>query len=131
MTSSMAFRRVQAWPAAWAGKDTPRLAAALMAQRPPMRPRKDALLEVERLHHRRLIDHLCEELFGETMRREEREHDNRFFRWGYRFNELFDKERERATLAKERVGELEHSTGGWSAASRSHACTRRKAGHFS
>ena len=37
-------------PAAWVGDDTPSLVAALMAQRPPyMRPRKDALLQAERL----------------------------------------------------------------------------------
>ena len=50
MTCSAAFRCVQAWllekPAAWADKDTPCLAAALMVQRPPYeRPRKDVLLE--------------------------------------------------------------------------------------
>ena len=59
MTSSAAFRRVQAWllekPAAWADEDAPCLAAALMAQRPPCdmlrkRPREDALLEAERSH---------------------------------------------------------------------------------
>ena len=58
MTSSMAFRCVQAWllekPAAWVGKDAPSLAAALMVQRPPgdalrKRPREDALLEAARL----------------------------------------------------------------------------------
>ena len=75
-----------------------------------MRPREDALLKAERLHHRRLIEHLYEELFGETMRGEERERDNRNLRWRLdRFNELLDKERERAALAKERVGELERS----------------------
>ena len=39
MTSTMAFRCVQAWllkkPAAWVEKDAPSLAAALMAQQPP------------------------------------------------------------------------------------------------
>ena len=50
MTSSAAFRCVQAWllekPAAWA--DAPCLATAQMAQRPPAkRPREDALLEAE------------------------------------------------------------------------------------
>ena len=61
MTSSAAFRCVQAWllekPAAWADEDAPCLAAALMAQRPPCdmlrkRPREDALLEAERSHQR-------------------------------------------------------------------------------
>ena len=59
MTSSKAFRCVQAWllekPAAWA--DDPYLAAAQMAQRPPTkRPREDALLEAQRSHQRRRIE---------------------------------------------------------------------------
>ena len=56
MTSSEAFRCVQAWllekPAVWAEADVASLAAALMAQRPPARAREDALLQAERLHHR-------------------------------------------------------------------------------
>ena len=56
MTSSEAFRCVQAWllekPAVWAEADAASLAAALMAQRPPARAREDALLQAERLHHR-------------------------------------------------------------------------------
>ena len=61
MTSSAAFRCVQAWllekPAAWADEDAPCLAAALMAQRPPCdmlrkRPREAALLEAERSRQR-------------------------------------------------------------------------------
>ena len=68
MTSSKAFRCVQAWlqekPAAWA--DDPCLAAAQMAQRPPAkRPREDALLEAERLHQRRRIELLNKHLLGE------------------------------------------------------------------
>ena len=68
MTSSKAFRCVQAWllekPAAWA--DDPCLAAAQMAQRPPAkRPREDALLEAERSHQRRRIELLEEQLLGE------------------------------------------------------------------
>ena len=60
MTSSKAFRCVQAWllekPAAWADEDASCLAAALMAQRPSTkRPREDALLEAERSHQRRRI----------------------------------------------------------------------------
>ena len=67
MTSSKAFRCVQAWllekPAAWADEDAPCLAAALMAQRPPnKRPREDALLEAERSHQRRRIELLKEQL---------------------------------------------------------------------
>ena len=71
MTSSAAFRRVQAWllekPAAWADEDAPCLAAALMAQQPPCemqrkRPREDALLEAERSHQRHLISQLDWEL---------------------------------------------------------------------
>ena len=58
MTSSAAFRCVQAWllekPAAWA--DDPCLAAAQMAQRPSNKPREDALLEAERSHQRRRIE---------------------------------------------------------------------------
>ena len=59
MTSSAAFRCVQAWllekPIAWA--DDPCLAAAQMAQRPPTKwPREDALLEAERSHQRRRIE---------------------------------------------------------------------------
>ena len=70
MTSSKAFRCVQAWllekPAAWADEDAPCLAAALMAQRPPTkRPREDALLEAERSHQRRRIELLEEQLLGE------------------------------------------------------------------
>ena len=65
-----AFRCVQAWllekPAAWADKDAPCLAAALMAQRPPTkRPREDALLEAERTHQRRRIELLDKHLLGE------------------------------------------------------------------
>ena len=112
MTSSMAFRCVQAWllekPAAWVGEDTPSLAAALMAQRPPMRPREDALLEAERLYHRRLIAHLDEELIGEIMRCEERERDNRNLRWQQdRHIEIIEEERGRAVRAEARADELE------------------------
>ena len=65
MTSSAAFRCVQAWlldnPAAWA--DDPCLAAAQMAQRPSnKRPREDALLEAERSHQRRRIELLDKQL---------------------------------------------------------------------
>ena len=68
MTSSRAFRCVQAWlqekPTAWA--DDPCLAAAQMAQRPPTkRPREDALLEAERSHQRRRIELLNKHLLGE------------------------------------------------------------------
>ena len=70
MTSSAAFRCVQAWllekPAAWTDEDAPCLAAALMAQRPSTkRPREDALLEAERSHQRRRIELLEEQLLGE------------------------------------------------------------------
>ena len=66
MTSSAAFRCAQAGllekPAAWADKDAPCLAAAVMAQRPPAkRPRKNALLKAERSHQRRRIAGLDEE----------------------------------------------------------------------
>ena len=129
MTSSAAFRCVQAWllekPAVWADEDAPCLAAALMAQRPfYMRPRKDALLEAKRSHQRHLIAQLDEELLDETLRGKERERKNRNLRRRLdRLNNLLDKERERATRAKERVGELDaastFSAGGWSAASSS------------
>ena len=70
MTSSAAFRCVQAWllekPAAWVGEDTPSLAAALMAQRPPTkRPCEDALLEAERVCQRARIELLTKQLLGE------------------------------------------------------------------
>ena len=56
MTSSAAFRCVQAWllekPAVWAEADVASLAAALMVQRPPARACENALLQAERLHHR-------------------------------------------------------------------------------
>ena len=70
MTSSKAFRRVQAWllkkPAAWADEDAPNLAAALMAQRPPTkRPREDALLEAERSRQRSRIELLELQLLNE------------------------------------------------------------------
>ena len=90
---------MQAWllekPAAWVGEDAPSLAAALMAQRPPMRPREDALLEAERLRHRRLIEHLDEELISETVRCEERERSIRILRWRLeRRNEILEEENE-------------------------------------
>ena len=70
MTSSKAFRRVQAWllekPAAWADRDARCLAAALMAQRPPTkRPREDALLEAKRSCQRARIELLNKQLLGE------------------------------------------------------------------
>ena len=89
MTSSAAFRCVQAWllekPAAWADEDAPCLAAALMAQRPPCdmlrkRPREDALLEAERSHQRARIAGLDEELLDEMLRGLERERENRNLR---------------------------------------------------
>ena len=65
MTSSKAFRCVQAWlQEKWA--DDPCLAAAQMAKRPPTkRPREDALLEAERSHQRRRIELLNKHLLGE------------------------------------------------------------------
>ena len=108
MTSSAAFRCVQAWllekPAAWADEDAPCLAAALMAQRPPCdtqrkRPREDALLEAERSHQRHLIAQLDWELLGETLCRVERERENRNLRRRVDgLNNIIDRERERATL---------------------------------
>ena len=66
MTSSAAFRCVQAWllekPAAWADADAASLAAALMVQQPPARAREDALLQAERLYYRLRIAGLCGEL---------------------------------------------------------------------
>ena len=64
MTSSKAFRCVQAWlqkkPAAWANDP------CLAAQRPPAkRPCKDALLEAERSRQRRRIELLNKHLLGE------------------------------------------------------------------
>ena len=116
MTSSAAFRCVQAWllekPAAWVDADAPCLAAALMAQRPPCdmlrkRPREDALLEAERSHQRHIIAQLDEELLDETLRSEERERDNRnLHRRVDGLNDIIDKERERA---RERTEELERS----------------------
>ena len=110
MTSSAAFRCVQAWllekPAAWADEDAPCLAAALMAQRPPYeRPREDALLEAERSHQRHLIAQL-----DETLCREERERDNKNLRWMLeRKNEYLRQTRKRAVQAERRVAELERS----------------------
>ena len=115
MTSSAAFRCVQAWllekPAAWADEDAPCLAAALMAQRPPYeRPREDALLEAERSHQRHLIAQLDEELLDETLCREERERDNKNLRWMLeRKNEHLRQTRKRAVQAERRVAELERS----------------------
>ena len=57
-------------PAAWVDEDAPSLAAALMAQRPPARPCKDALLKAERLRHRCLIAGLEEDLLVKTARSE-------------------------------------------------------------
>ena len=91
-------------PAAWVGEDTPSLAAALMAQRPPMRPREDALLEAERLYHRRLIEHLDEELIGETMRCGERERSMMILRWQLDHRiKIIGEERERAVRAGSRA----------------------------
>ena len=116
MTSSAAFRCVQAWllekPAAWADEDAPCLAAALMAQRPPCdmqrkRPREDALLEAERSHQRHLIAQLDWELLGETLCRMELERENRHLRRRVGgLNDIIDRDRERA---RERIEELEHS----------------------
>ena len=56
-------------PAVWAEEDVASLAAALMAQRPPyMRPRKDALLQAERLYYRLRIEYLEEDLTTEAAR---------------------------------------------------------------
>ena len=113
MTSSAAFRCVQAWllekPAAWADEDAPCLAAALMAQRPPCdvqrkRPCED---EAERSHLRHLISQLDWELLSETQCRVERERENRHLRRRVDgLNNLIDREREQA---RERVEELERS----------------------
>ena len=112
MTSSAAFRCVQAWllekPAAWADEDAPCLAAALMAQRPPCdmlrkRPREDALLEAERSRQRARIAGLDEELLDEMLRGLERERENRNLRLRIGgLNDIIDRERERA---RERVEE--------------------------
>ena len=107
MTSSAAFRCVQAWllekPAAWADNDAPCLAAALMAQRPPAkRPREDALLEAERSHQRRRIAGLDEELLDEMLRGLERERENRNLRQRIgSLNEIIDRDE----LARERAEE--------------------------
>ena len=112
MTSSAAFRCVQAWllekPAAWADDDAPCLAAALMAQRPPAkRPREDALLEAERSHQRRRIAGLDEELLDETLRGIELERENRNLRRRVGgLNDIIDRDRERARV---RIEELERS----------------------
>ena len=112
MTSSAAFRCVQAWllekPAAWADEDAPCLAPAQMAQRPPCdmlrkRPREDALLEAERSHQRARIAGLDEELLDEMLRGLERERENRNLRLRIGgLNDIIDRERERA---RERVEE--------------------------
>ena len=72
MTSSAAFRCVQAWfmekPAVWAEADVASLAAALMVQRPPARPCEDALLQAERLYYRLRIEYLEEDLTSEAAR---------------------------------------------------------------
>ena len=47
MTSSTAFRCVQAWLLEKPAADAASLAAALMVQRPPARAREDALLQAE------------------------------------------------------------------------------------
>ena len=106
MTSSAAFRCVQAWllekPAAWADEDAPCLTAALMAQRPPCdmlrkRPREDALLEAECSHQRARIAGLDEELLDEMLRGLERERENRNLRLRIGgLNDIIDRERERA-----------------------------------
>ena len=76
----------------------------------PARPREDALLEAERLYHRRLLDHLHEEIHGETMRCEERDFENRNLRWQLDHrNGIVAQEHARAVRAEERVGELERS----------------------
>ena len=112
MTSSAAFRCVQAWllekPAAWADEDAPCLAAALMAQRPPCdmqrkRPREDALLEAERSHQRHLIAQLDWELLGETLCRMELEREN-ISAGGWAASTISSTE-----IASERIEELERS----------------------
>ena len=52
-------------PAVWAEADVASLAAALMVQRPPARPREDALLQAERLYYRLRIEYLEEDLTSE------------------------------------------------------------------
>ena len=72
MTSSAAFRCVQAWllekPAVWAEEDVASLAAALMVQRPPARAREDALLQAERMYYRHRFEYLEEDLLTEAAR---------------------------------------------------------------
>ena len=53
-------------PAVWAEEDVASLAAALMVQRPPARPREDALLQAERLYYRLRIEYLEEDLLTEA-----------------------------------------------------------------
>ena len=106
MTSSAAFRCVQAWllekPAAWADEDAPCIAAALMAQRPPCdmlrkRPREDALLEAERSHQRARIAGLDEELLDEMLRCGELERENRHLRRRVGgLNDIIDRDRQGA-----------------------------------
>ena len=115
MTSSAAFRCVQAWllekPAAWADEDAPCLVAALMAQRPPCdmqrkRPREDALLEAERSHQRHLIAQLDWELLGNSVPYGAGAQNKHLRRRVGGLNDIIDRDRERA---RERIEELEHS----------------------
>ena len=85
---------MRAGMAAWADKNAPCLAAALMAQRPPYNMQRKRL-EAERSHQ-----------LGKTLCRVERERKNRHLRRRVDgLNNLIDRERERA---RERV-ELERS----------------------
>ena len=117
MTSSAAFRCVQAWllekPAAWADEDAPCIAAALDMLR--KRPREDALLEAERSHQRARIAGLDEELLDETLRGIKLERENRNLRRrGGGLNNIIDRDRERAGCAlKSWSAATEFSASGW------------------
>ena len=110
MTSSEAFRCVQAWllekPAVWAEADVASLAAALMVQRPPARAREDALLQAERLHHRLRIAGLRGQL-------------ERSYELGERDLALLQMEREIAARLKMMSTVRFCAVWRWSAASRS------------
>ena len=104
MTSSTAFRCVQAWLLEKPAADAASLAAALMVQRPPARAREDALLQAERLYYRLRIAGLC----GELRERERkkiilRRQLERSYDLGERNPALFEEEGNRETWRREEL----------------------------
>ena len=100
-------------PAVWAEADVASLAAALMVQRPPARPREDALLQAERLYYRLRIEYLEEDLLTEAAR------NGILSGMLERCYDRSEQDLARLRMALERAAQLEgEASRRWSAASR-------------